>query len=57
MELRDYISDRPETCDRTCYSLQSVDGVRLDELVLIGKLQDVDNGAIIRLVDGTNLVN
>ncbi|EDV22641.1 uncharacterized protein TRIADDRAFT_28748, partial [Trichoplax adhaerens] len=51
MELRDYISDRPETCDRTCYSLQNVDGVRLDELAVIGKLQDIDDGSLIRLMD------
>lgn len=50
-DLRQVVLDRPESCYRTCFSLQ-IDGVRLDDFSELHMVEGLKDGATIRVVEG-----
>ena len=51
-DLRQVVLDRPESCHRTCFSLQ-IDGVRLDDFAELHMIEGLKDGAIVKVVEGT----
>ena len=50
-DLRQVVLDRPESCYRTCFSLQ-IDGVRLDDFSELHMVEGLKDGATIKVVEG-----
>ena len=50
-DLRQVVLDRPESCYRTCFSLQ-VDGVRLDDFAEVYMIEGLKDEATIKVVEG-----
>lgn len=51
-DLRQVVLDRPESCHRTCFSLQ-IDGVRLDDFAELHMIEGLKDGAVVKVVEGT----
>lgn len=52
-DLRQVVLDRPESCYRTCFSLQ-IDGVRLDDFAELHMIEGLKDEATIKVVEGTS---
>lgn len=52
-DLRQVVLDRPESCYRTCFSLQ-IDGVRLDDFAELHMLEGLKDETTIKAVEGTS---
>ena len=50
-DLRQIVLDRPESCYRTCFSLQ-IDGVRLDDFAELNMIEGLKDEATIKVVEG-----
>ena len=50
-EIRQVVYDRPDTCYRTCFSIQ-LDGQRLDEFAEFSGIQGLKDGSTLKLVEG-----
>ena len=50
-DLRQVVLDRPESCYRTCFSLQ-IDGTRLDDFAELHMIEGLKDGATIKVVEG-----
>ena len=50
-EIRQVVLDRPESCFRTCFSLQ-LNGNRLDDFVELHTVEDMKEDAVVKVVDG-----
>ena len=51
-DLRQIVLDRPESCYRTCFSLQ-MDGVRLDDFAELHMIEGLKDDTTIKVVEGT----
>lgn len=51
-DLRQIVLDRPESCYRTCFSLQ-IDGVRLDDFAELHMIEGLKDDITIKVVEGT----
>ncbi|XP_065054486.1 clustered mitochondria protein homolog [Rhopilema esculentum] len=49
-EIRQVVLDRPESCFRTCFSLQ-LNGNRLDDFVELHTVEDMKEDAVVKVVD------
>lgn len=49
-DLRQVVLDRPESCHRTCFSLQ-IDGVRLDDFAELHMIEGLKDGAVVKVVE------
>ena len=54
-DLRQIVLDRPESCYRTCFSLQ-IDGVRLDDFAELHMIEGLKDDATVKVVEGSSLV-
>ena len=50
-DLRQVVLDRPESCYRTCFSLQ-IEGVRLDDFAELHMVEGLKDGVTIKVVEG-----
>lgn len=50
-DLRQIVLDRPESCYRTCFSLQ-MDGVRLDDFAELHMVDGLKDDTTIKVVEG-----
>lgn len=54
--MRQVVLDRPESCYRTCFSLQ-LDGVRLDDFAELHMIEGLKDGVTIKVVEGIVIMN
>ena len=50
-EIRQVVLDRPESCFRTCFSL-NLNGNRLDDFVELHTIEDIQEDSMVKVVDG-----
>lgn len=54
-ELHQVLMDHEITCHRTCFSLQ-LGGTMLDSLTELRSIQGIQDGALIKVVEGNSLI-
>ena len=50
-DMRQVVLDRPESCYKTCFSLQ-LDGMRLDDFAELHMIEGLKDGVTIKVVEG-----
>ena len=53
-DMRQVVLDRPESCYKTCFSLQ-LDGMRLDDFAELHMIEGLKDGVTIKAVSYTHL--